>query len=218
MDIANNAGAGMFISIHHNALAATTTGTETFHYYYASAPSRALAEVLHRRMLSSLALPDRGVKSAGFFVLKNTRMPAVLLEGGFLSNPQEALIFADPNVRQRLAESVGEGIVEYDRAGHLNMYGAQPVRLEPKYQVNLGTFRRVRDARTRLVQTRRKGFRTTVVRNEWQPKLRAYRFVVVAGKFIYLDNAKNLRTQLRNRGFKPTIGAIPKVSRAVKLK
>lgn len=217
VDIANRAGAGLFVSVHNNALATTTSGTETYYYYYASPASRALAEVLHRQMLGALGLPDRGVRSAGFYVLKNTTMPAVLLEGAFLTNPQEALVLADPNVRQRIAEAVGQGVVDYDRAGYLNIYGAQPVRLVPKYQVNVGSYRRLRDAKARYIQTRRKGFRT-VLRSEYNAKLRKYRFVVVAGKFIYLGNAKDLRGQLQRRGFKPTIGAIPRASRPVKLR
>ena len=61
-------------------------------------------------MVASLGLPDRGVKSAGFYVLRHSVMPAILTEGAFLTNPNEALLLADPAVRQRIAEAVGRGV------------------------------------------------------------------------------------------------------------
>lgn len=113
VDIANEAGVELFVSIHNNALGATTSGTETFHYYYSSAAARLLAQDVQTEMVAALGLPDRGVKTAGFYVLRNTRMPAVLVEGAFLTNPAEALMLADPAVRQRIADAVGRGVERY---------------------------------------------------------------------------------------------------------
>jgi N-acetylmuramoyl-L-alanine amidase len=112
-DIANEAGVDLFVSIHNNALRATTSGTETFHYYYSSAASRGLATEVQREMVATLGLPDRGVKSAGFYVLRHTRMPAILTESAFLTNPAEALLLADPAVRQRIAEAIARGVERY---------------------------------------------------------------------------------------------------------
>ena len=117
VEIANTAGAEIFVSVHNNALAPTSSGTETYHFYYSSTAARTLAESVHAQLLPALGLPDRGVKSAGFFVLRHTRMPAILVEGAFLSNPSEALLLADPAVRQRLAEAIGRGIVAYGAQG-----------------------------------------------------------------------------------------------------
>ena len=71
-------------------------------------------------MVASLGLPDRGVKSAGFYVLRHSVMPAILTEGAFLTNPTEALLLADPAVRQRIAEAIGRGVQRYARGrrGH----------------------------------------------------------------------------------------------------
>lgn len=112
-DIANEAGVDVFVSVHNNALRATTTGTETFHYYYASPASRRLAVEVQREMLAALGLPDRGVKSAGFYVLRHTVMPAILTESAFLTNPGEALLLADPVVRQRIAEAIARGVQRF---------------------------------------------------------------------------------------------------------
>ena len=112
-DIANEARVDVFVSVHNNALRTTTSGTETFHYYYASGASRSLAIAVQRQMLAALGLPDRGVKSAGFYVLRHTVMPAILTESAFLTNPSEALLLADPAVRQRIAEAIARGVQTY---------------------------------------------------------------------------------------------------------
>jgi hypothetical protein len=112
-DIANESGADLFVSVHNNALRSTTSGTETFHYYYASAASRRLAVEVQREMVAALGLPDRGVKSAGFYVLRHTVMPAILTESAFLTNPSEALLLADPAVRQRIADAIARGVQRY---------------------------------------------------------------------------------------------------------
>lgn len=115
--IANDAGVDIFVSVHNNALAATTSGTETFHFYYSSTAARVLARDVQAAMVAALGLPDRGVKTAGFHVLRNTRMPAILVEGAFLSNPTEALLLADPAARQSIAEAIGRGIATYSARG-----------------------------------------------------------------------------------------------------
>lgn len=116
-DAANAAGVDLFVSVHNNYLSAGGAGTETFHFYYSSAAARTLAQAVHTQVVAALGLPDRGVKTAGFYVLRNTRMPAILVEGAFLSNPAEALLLADPAVRQRIAEAIGRGIAAYASQG-----------------------------------------------------------------------------------------------------
>ena len=116
-DAANAAGVDIFVSIHNNAMSSPAgSGTETFHYYYSSAASRTLASAVQTQVVATLGLPDRGVKTAGFYVLRHTTMPAVLVEGAFLTNATDVLMLADPAVRQRIAEAVGRGIAAYAAA------------------------------------------------------------------------------------------------------
>ena len=63
----------------------------------------------------SLAMGDRGVKTARFYVLKHTNIPAVLVESGYISNKYEELKLKDPEFLDRLAESVAQGILRYKR-------------------------------------------------------------------------------------------------------
>ena len=213
-DIANAAGARLFVSIHENALSATTEGTETFHFYYANPGARALAQLVHQEVVAALGLPDRGVKTAGFYVLKHTTMPAILVEGAFLSNPNEALLLADPNVRQRLAEAVGTGVVKYTEAGYDAIYGVDQHLTIPRYQVNAGAFRRLSDARSRYRTVRRKGF-AAAIRSEFHANLHRNLFFVVAGKFVSRDNALILRNRMRTKHLHANVAPIATSSRPV---
>ncbi len=213
-DIANAVGARLFVSIHENALAATTEGTETFHFYYANPGARALAQLVHQEVVTALGLPDRGVKTAGFYVLKHTTMPAILVEGAFLSNPAEALVLADPNVRQRLAEAVGTGVVRYAEAGYDAIYGLDQHLTTPRYQVNAGAFRKLGDARARYRMVRRKGF-AAAIRSEFHPNLRRNLFFVVAGKFVSRENAVTLRDRMRTKHIRANVAPLATRSRAV---
>jgi N-acetylmuramoyl-L-alanine amidase len=213
-DIANAAGARLFVSIHENALSATTAGTETFHFYYANPGARALAQLVHQEVVAALGLPDRGVKTAGFYVLKHTTMPAILVEGAFLSNPNEALLLADPSVRQRLAEAVGTGVIKYTEAGYDAIYGVDQHQTTPRYQVNAGAFRKLGDARARYRIVRRKGF-AAAIRSEFHPNLRRNLFFVVAGKFVSRDNAVTLRDRMRKKHLRANVAPIGTRSRLV---
>lgn len=88
-DIANNVEANYFISIHCNgAKDPRAGGTETYCYRRASEAYR-LAQVLQNRMAAFNKNINRGVKTVGFYVLRHTRMPAVLIEAMFITNQQE---------------------------------------------------------------------------------------------------------------------------------
>jgi N-acetylmuramoyl-L-alanine amidase len=158
VDIANEAGADVFVSVHNNALGSTSSGTETFHFYYSSAAARTLAQDVQRELVATLRLPDRGVKTAGFYVLRHTRMPAILVEGAFLSNPTEARLLADPAIRQRMAEAIGRGV---------ERFAGRAVASPPRRPPTIGPWRtrpRTVPAGYRLVKT---GPRNPVGRGGW---------------------------------------------------
>jgi N-acetylmuramoyl-L-alanine amidase len=105
---ANAFGADSFVSVHMNAFSsASANGTETFSFTgtQSGASGRLRGEV-HSEALRAWNRTDRGVKTANFFVLRNTNMPAILLEGGFLTNAGDAAVMADPARREDLALGV----------------------------------------------------------------------------------------------------------------
>ncbi len=114
--MANRVNADLFVSIHANAIDMSrpdVNGIET--YYYES--GRNLAEYIHRSILESFDVSDRGVRRARFYVLRHTNMPAVLVEMGFVTGRDDARILADPAQRQRMAQAIARGILRYAQAG-----------------------------------------------------------------------------------------------------
>lgn len=74
-----------------------------------------LAEHIRRDLSSATRAEDRGMKKAGFFVLRNTLIPAILIEVGFLTNPQEERLLKSADYRQKIADGVAESILRYAR-------------------------------------------------------------------------------------------------------
>lgn len=112
-DLANKLNADVFISIHGNKAvgAPAANGTET--YYYKSAKGKELASNIHKNLIKALGLKDRGVKEANYHVLRETKMPAALLEIGFLSNySDEKLMFTD-SFQDKAAQAIVKGILEF---------------------------------------------------------------------------------------------------------
>lgn len=109
--MANNLKADIFISVHANSSGSSSaSGTET---YYQREASKALANVMHKYLVQATGLSDRGVRYGNFHVIRETKMPAVLLEVGYLSNKKdEALLFTDA-LQNKVAASIVSGIKEY---------------------------------------------------------------------------------------------------------
>ncbi len=111
VDFANSNGAHLFISIHNNAFVTPVpNGTET--YYSLSSPSGSgyLATFIQSETVGQAGTHNRGVKTADFFVLRNTRMISALVEGAFMSNPTEEQRLRDPNFRESMATGIFNGI------------------------------------------------------------------------------------------------------------
>jgi N-acetylmuramoyl-L-alanine amidase len=90
--LANNWPADRFVSIHHNAFTSSAAnGTETFSFA-SGTTSAGLRDRVQEELLLGLGLADRGSKTANFYVLRETTMPAALSEGGFLTSPIDAAV------------------------------------------------------------------------------------------------------------------------------
>ena len=77
--------------------------------------SAELASYICDSVEESLAMGNRGVRSARFYVLKHTHMPSVLVESGYISNRFEEMKLKDPKFLDRMADSVARGILKYKR-------------------------------------------------------------------------------------------------------
>ena len=138
--IANKKGAHLFVSLHYNSVSAAAAnpspkGVQTYCLTPAGetptngghAPSQAspgnrferrsilLAYQIQKSMIHSLDAPDLGVRRAGFMVLRKAEMPGVLVEAGFMSNPEEAKKIYDSKYRHEMAQAIVDGILAYKR-------------------------------------------------------------------------------------------------------
>ena len=134
--LAARGGGDAFVSIHMNAAASRTVqGIETFataaEQYPPTAESKLtgrypavpnnqfnhsntiLGHQVHRALVGITRAEDRGLKRARFIVLRNSAMPATLVECGFLSNPQEEQKLATPSYRETVAQGIAQGILNY---------------------------------------------------------------------------------------------------------
>ena len=130
-DQANKSNADMFLSIHFNAGGrGASYGIET--YYYMARPeytpainkdkhndperlekSRKLAQKIQQSLVSKTGAYDRGVKRETFAVLRETSIPSILVELGFIDNREEANIIKTNEYQEKLADGIVDGIVEY---------------------------------------------------------------------------------------------------------
>ena len=110
VDFAHTRNADIFFSVHINSFHSNSTGTETYYY---TAQSRALAQEVHKELIKATGLRDRGVQSARFFVIRKTRMPSILTETAFISNPTEEAKLMDPNFRERVSQGMTRGVLNY---------------------------------------------------------------------------------------------------------
>jgi N-acetylmuramoyl-L-alanine amidase len=112
VDLANRLRATAFVSIHANSINLSRpdiSGLET--YYYQNGAG--LAQTIHQSVLQGTGIEDRSVRQARFYVLKNTAMPSVLVEVGFVTGRDDAAKLSTPNYRQEMAESIARGVVRY---------------------------------------------------------------------------------------------------------
>ncbi len=134
--IANGLKADLFVSVHFNSAPNTTAkGLETYMFTPAGYPSSSATEVgddansepanarnqqnfelayaVQETLLNRLSREDRGVKKGRWAVLKTLNCPGVLVECGFVSNPDEALLISTAGYRERVAQALAEAIMAY---------------------------------------------------------------------------------------------------------
>lgn len=107
---ANQAAADLFISIHLNAVPGSSwSGAQVF-FKPRDEDSKMAARMIQEELTSILGNTNRKAAAGNYFVLKNVEMPAVLIETGFLSNPREAKLLADPEYQRKIAYAIFAGV------------------------------------------------------------------------------------------------------------
>ena len=134
---ANKAGADLFVSMHFNAGPSEVSGPETYCItpvgaassnaqgegadYGVTVANRSenksllLAYQMQKSLVQNLGANDRAVRHARLAVLRDAAMPAILIEGGYMTNPTEGKKIYDANYRKQMAAAIVKGILNYQR-------------------------------------------------------------------------------------------------------
>lgn len=113
-DVANNVGADIFVSIHANASPTNLEFQGTFTYSYPnSARGEALAGHIQAAVVAQTGSVDRGLLTNDYVVLRETAMPAALLEMGFMSCHEELELLVRPEYQEKVSQGVANGVESY---------------------------------------------------------------------------------------------------------
>jgi len=107
--IANHYRNAIFICVHFNS--ATRSGANGIETYYFRPDSATLASNIHKNVIAGAPSENRGIRRRGYYVLRRTSIPSVLVECGFLTNPTEARLAQTSAYRDKLAENISRGVL-----------------------------------------------------------------------------------------------------------
>lgn len=184
--IANNSGGDYFVSIHRNASTTPNmySGIQTLVFQDSGVPAR-MARAINEELVK-LGFNDLGVEERrNLAVLRRTRMPAVLVEAGFIDSDADNAKF-DENF-DAVAAAIANGIA--NTVGNGQQKGA-----EKRFGVQVGLFRRYENAEYLLNQLLAQGYNVQI--RDWNNY-----YAVVVGNESSLEDARKLERELQQKGY-----------------
>ena len=184
-EIANRSEADYLVSIHRNAMPVpgTASGIMSLVYENGGTVGRLGANI--NRELAQTGFADLGVvERPGLIILRRSGMPAVLVEAGFIDNPEDNALF--DRQFQEMAEAIAGGILETIREEN---------EIRPEYyQVQVGAYRERAMAEEIARELSEQGYPAFYVSQDGYYKVRV-------GAFLNLDNAARMEMRLRQQGW-----------------
>lgn len=111
--IIEEGGGELLISIHANCISSSIwRGAQVF-YREGSEEGKLLASAIQNELIRILKNTDREAKSGDYYILRETSIPGVIVEAGFLSNPEEAELLNSPEYQKKIAWAIYLGIISY---------------------------------------------------------------------------------------------------------
>lgn len=158
--LANKSNTDLYVSIHYNALDGKFDSKDpsghSIHVYPGSRKSRRLAECIHKYLVEGTDQIDRGIVESDFHVLRETNMPAILSENGFMDNKREALLMIDKNFQKEVAAEHAKGICDY--------FGIKYVpEVRTVYRLRVGEFDDLKEANAARTRLKSLGYESTVM-------------------------------------------------------
>lgn len=196
---ANNAKADLFISIHFNAYKGVfnPNGPSGFsaHVYLGNSKTKSgqFARIALKHLAKGTPQKNRGIVEQNLHVVRETKMPAVLFECGFMDHPTEALLMINKSFQKEVACELAQAVCEF--YGIKYVPEKTPVKF---YRVVTGSFQKRENAVKRIEELKDKGFDSFLdFHNGF--------FRVVAGSFTVKENAAKRVQELKKKGFESFI-------------
>jgi N-acetylmuramoyl-L-alanine amidase len=113
--LAKRVQADVFVSIHANAISLSRPDVNGVETYFApgAVAGRELSQTILNSITRSVNIRSRGMHSARFYVIRNTPMPATLIETGFVTGAEDAPKLRDPGFQRQMAAAIAQGIIEF---------------------------------------------------------------------------------------------------------
>jgi N-acetylmuramoyl-L-alanine amidase len=161
-DRANQLKADVFVSIHANAFGSggwnQASGIETYVHPTASAKNVELAKAVQKRLVTLTGRRDRGIKTANFHVLRETTMPTILTECGFMTNQEEATLLQTSAYRKKCAQAIVSGLVTFYKL----MKKTSDANEQGLYKVQIGAFSKKENAEKLAEVLEKDGYSTFI--------------------------------------------------------
>lgn len=196
-DMANDFGADLFISFHTNAFNGSAYGFESFIYNgNVGEKTKKAQDYIHEEVMKVNDLKDRGQKQANYAVLRETVMPAVLTENGFIDNKHDAKKLKSDDYLYSIAEAHAKGVA---KLFNLKKKSSKKEKGNGKgskkfYEVVAGTFSNYDNAKRQEKRIEDKGIDAYV-------KKSGKYYEVIAGTFSSYENAKKQKSKVDKKGF-----------------
>lgn len=122
VEIATQAQGNIFVSVHFNSSRSPEAqGIEVFFHdskddRSRTGASKKLADAVLSRVIRRTSAQSRGVKKGNFYVIRETSMPAILVEGGFISNLDERTLLKSRDYQEKIARGIADGVDQYFKA------------------------------------------------------------------------------------------------------
>lgn len=110
--LSNSYGADLFISIHYDSTPEGVYATGTTTYYYADSDNY-VADLINDELSKNLPLPNNGSRFGNFLVLRENAQPAILLELGYMNNPDDVATFNTSHYQNLVADSILNALTDY---------------------------------------------------------------------------------------------------------
>lgn len=160
---ANTSDANILISIHANAYDGSFEGANPsgfeIHIYGKGGEAENLAKCCIKELKKGTPLKNRGIKVSNFHMLRETKMPAILAELGFMDNISDARLLLSDEYREECAIEIAKGVCKYYRVPYAPENKREVANEDKLFKVQVGAFTYKDNAEKLLKMLEKEGFR-----------------------------------------------------------